>query len=171
MVPTLNYNGSTDGVFVSKVKSYKRGDIIVTKIGELNENNSEKIVIKRLIAIGGDKITIREVDGVNRIVLIYFDETNEIILEEPYLLDYYQNAGLKTKFQEMITEQSLELDDDGFLTIAEDEIFFLGDNRVSSRDCLKYGPKKKSMVVGLVDYIAYGNKYIYWQVIKQVFGG
>ena len=34
MTPTLNNNSSTDGVFVSKIKGYGRGDIIVVKLDE-----------------------------------------------------------------------------------------------------------------------------------------
>lgn len=171
MLPTLNVDNTTDGVFVSRVKEYNRGDIIVVRRGEKDENNQEIIVIKRLIAVGGDKITVREIDGENRIVLILNGQTSEMVLDEPYLQDYSANDGLKSRFQTMLHKLSLYPDVNGFITIPQDEIFYLGDNRISSKDCVEYGPVKRDMVVGLVDYIAYGNKNIYWQVIKQVFGG
>lgn len=172
MVPTLNVDGTTDGVFVSKIKHYNRGDIIVAKSGEIDEaTNEEKIVIKRLIAIGGDKITVREVDGVNRVFIIYKDSEEETMLDEPYLQDYSVNSDLKKRFTDMVKNCDLSQDSQGYITIAGDDIFYLGDNRRVSKDCATYGPRNKSNVVGLVDYIAYGNKYIYWQVIKQFFGG
>ena len=170
MYPTLNYSGK-DGVFISKIKSYTRGDIIVTKKGIKNANGQDVFVIKRLIAIGGDKITVRKVDERYRIVLIYANTDTEIILEEPYLESYSVNEVLGRKFFNMIEKCSLEIDSDGFLLLGEDEIFYLGDNRPVSEDCSSYGPNKRNNVVGKVDYIAYGGTNIYCQVIKQAFGG
>ena len=169
MVPTLN-NGSTDGVFVSKIKSYSRGDIIVADKGEKDEKGNNIFVIKRLIAVGGDKIKITTIDGYCRVVLKIEGE-QEVVLDEPYLLDYSVNNGLNVRFEKMISDCLLSTDEQGFLEIGQDEIFYLGDNRLVSNDCSVYGPKKKSLVVGKVDYIAYGNTNVYWQVIKQVFGG
>ncbi len=71
----------------------------------------------------------------------------------------------------MITAKGYSLDANGFYTIPDDCIFYLGDNRGGSEDCSQNGPNLKSRVIGKVDYIAYGNKHIYWQVIKQIFGG
>jgi len=74
MYPTLNGTTETDGVFVSKIKGYGRGDILVVNKGEKDAYGQDIFVVKRLIAIGGDKITIREVDGYFRIILIYNGE-------------------------------------------------------------------------------------------------
>ncbi len=167
MLPTLNCE-STDGVFVSKIKPYSRGDIIVCNAQ--NEKGEDIMVIKRLIAVGGDKLTIREINQRNRIVIIYAGQTTETILNEPYLPNYDVNKDLLTKFLNM-ANYSMLVGSDGFITLAEDQIFYLGDNRIRSRDCSDYGPKKTTDVIGKVDYIAYGNKHVYWQVIKQVFGG
>lgn len=172
MTPTLNNESSTDGVFVNRIKHYTRGDIIVARSGEVDtQTGEEKIIIKRLIAIGGDKLAIREIDGYNRIVIIYNDSDEEKVLEEPYLSGYSVNFDLKERFYNMVKERDLSLDSQGFITIAGDDLFFLGDNRRVSKDCSIYGPKSKKNVIGSVDFIAYGNTHIYWQVIKQVFGG
>lgn len=170
MEPTLN-NGSTDGVFVSKIKSLQRGDIIVANKGEKDTNGKDIFVIKRLIAIGGDKIKISQIDGRCRIILILNGTEEQVVLDEPYLLNYSVNNFLKDRFSNMVDNCNLQLDDNGFLQIAQDEVFYLGDNRTVSNDCSVYGPKKRELVVGKVDYIAYGNTHAYWQVIKQVFGG
>lgn len=165
MLPTLNNNNTTDGVFVSTIKAYDRGDIIVYC------KEDGVYVIKRLIAIGGDKISLREIDGVYRIVLIYSGEEEERVIDEPYLSSYAKNQVLQARFEVIINECGLTLDDNGFFQLNENQIFFLGDNRPVSKDCSIYGPKDKNGVVGKVDYIAYGNRFIYWQLFKQLFGG
>ncbi|MBQ7885096.1 MAG: signal peptidase I [Clostridia bacterium] len=170
MTPTLNAN-STDGVFVSKIKGYGRGDIIVVNKGEKDEHGNDILVIKRLIAMAGDKICIKEINGEYRIIIVYAGQDEQTVLDEPYLSGYEQNASLMANFNYMITKNGYELDSDGFFEIPQEEIFYLGDNRLVSKDCSTYGTKKQSLVIGVVDYIVYGNTNPYGQVLKQVFGG
>lgn len=176
MCPTLNegvtsQNENKDGVFVSKIKSCRRGDIVVIDKQQRDIDGNEEYIIKRLIALGGDKITVRLEDGFYRIILIKNGEENETILEEPYLPDYSVNESTYIKFNNMIEENDeLYLDINGFLTIPEDEMFYLGDNRTNSYDCANYGPVKRNTIVGRVDYIVYGNSFMYLQVLKQFFG-
>lgn len=175
MTPTLNVGvvdaeESKDGVFVSKIKGYSRGDIIVANKNYNVEGAKEQFVIKRVIAIGGDKIKIDEQDGFSRILLIKNGDSSPIFLDEPYLEDYSINMQLKDNFMAMVYSLGLQLDEMGFLTIEENEVFYLGDNRLNSKDCSTYGPKNKNAIVGKVDYIIYGNTNMYGQVIQQVFG-
>ena len=175
MSPTLNsgIEGSgqqKDAVFVSKIKSYTRGDIIVINKNYGEVDLEEKDVIKRLIAIEGDKIKIELIDGYYRIVLIKAGETEQKILEENYLSDYSINSHLYNNFTDMVRVYGLEVDQNGFITIAKDSIFYVGDNRARSSDCSIYGPKNKNAVIGKVDYIIYNNKNIYGQVLQQIFG-
>lgn len=175
MSPTLNngiidVNESKDGVFVSKVKSYTRGDIIVLDKNYGIEGETERFVIKRLIAIEGDKINVILYDGNYRISLIKAGESEPVLLEEEYLLDYSVNQKLYINFNAMINELSLQTDESGYITIPENNVFIIGDNRNNSADSSTYGPKHEESVVGKVDYIAYGNTDIYLQVIKQFFG-
>ena len=158
-------------MFFSKRRALTRGDIIVANKGEKDTNGKDIFVIKRLIAIGGDKIKISQIDGRCRIILILNGTEEQIVLEEPYLLNYSINNSLEDRFSNMVNNCNLQLDENGFLQIAQDEVFYLGDNRIVSNDCSVYGPKKRELIVGKVDYIAYGNTNAYWQVIKQVFGG
>ena len=173
MSPTINAgvveeNTKKDAVFVSKIKNIQCGDIVVaTKLD--NEGNSYH-VIKRIIAMGGDKIKIEQVDGDNRIVIIKNGQTESVVLDEEYLSDYAINKQLKKEFTEMIILCDLQLDLDGFLLIPNDCVFLLGDNRSASRDSADYGPVKRSTIVGKVDYIIYGNSNPYGQVIQQFFG-
>ena len=171
MTPTLNENSTVDGVFVSKIKGYTRGDILVVNKGEKDINGQDIFVIKRLIALSGDKITVKEINGEYRIVLIYSGQEEQVVLDEPYLDGYAQNSTLYSKFNSMLQEKNYDIDESGFFTIPDGEIFYLGDNRIISQDSSTYGSKKQSLVVGVVDYIIYGNTNPYLQVIQQIFGG
>ena len=174
MSPTLNAGVTTpseciDAVMVSKIKSFTRGDIIVIDRNEKDSEGNEKYVIKRLIAEGGDKITVRLIEGNYRIVLIKAGQTDEILLDEEYIPDLSANDNLNKKFQIMVENEPVNYKD-GFLILADDEVFYLGDNRSNSSDCSVYGPAKRKDVVGKADYIIYGNTNIYGQVLKQFFG-
>ncbi len=97
----------------------KRGDIIVVDIrpyripAKENQEESTDFIIKRLIAIEGDKV--RCTDGV--VEICYAGTDNFVVLDEPYA--YYTDA-LSYDFQTY--------------TVGEGEIFFLGDNRNNSQD-------------------------------------
>jgi len=170
MYPTLN-NNQTDGVFVSKIKSYGRGDIIIANKGEKDSSGKTVYVIKRLIAIGGDKIAVVKQSENYVISLIYKGETEPIVLDEPYLESPQENHKLYETFYNMVRQYSITVDARGYITIPLDQVFYLGDNRDNSLDCATYGPKDKALVVGKVDYIVYGNTNRYKQVLQQVFGG
>lgn len=175
MSPTLNSTAtnneeSIDGVFASKIKGYGRGDIVIINKHKQDGNGKDIYIIKRLIAIGGDRVTVRLVDGDYRIVLVKGGTDEEVILDEDYLESYQVNIRLNTKFTALRMTGEYNFDEDGFLVLAEDEIFYLGDNREDSEDSSNTGPKLKSDIVGKVDYIIYGNTHVYLQVIKQFFG-
>lgn len=177
MTPTLNQgvlneDESKDSVFVSKIKSYNRGDIIVVYKSSqyFDDGETNKYIIKRIIALSGDKIKVEEINGENRIVLIKNGETQNNILEETYLSNYDANLYLKTAFDAMVSKFDYELDEEGYFQIPEGEIFYLGDNRQNSKDCMLYGSKSVNVIVGKVDYVVYNSQNPYGQVIQQFFG-
>ena len=107
MQETLQPN---DYLILSKM-SYKfgdiqYGDIVVFKSNVETEDGKKKLLIKRVIAKGGDTIAIA--DG-----QVY---RNGEILDEPYTKDGYTNGGLDE------------------VTVPEGELFLMGDNRVVSVD-------------------------------------
>lgn len=100
-----------DYVFVSK-KSYtwfgepQRGDIIVFKSGLLQENGQNKLLVKRIIGLPGDTISIS--GGV-----VYL---NGEALEENYTKDGYTQTEMSE------------------ITVPENSLFCMGDNRQNSAD-------------------------------------
>ena len=97
--------------FVDDKHKAQRGDIIVVYVGDYEECSSmrDQYVIKRLIAIEGDKV--RCTDG--QVEICYAGTQSFVPLQEPYA--YYGNYASSYDFAEY--------------TVGENEIFFLGDNR------------------------------------------
>ena len=127
MWPTLN---NEDVVVASKIKKAERGDIVIIS-GESTKYDGEgnayqALIIKRVIALGGDTVEIK--DG-----KVYI---NELLLDEPYLRDdEYTQAYNWVK-----------------RTLLDDEVFYLGDNRGNSMDSRSnYGTCKLSQIEGVVE--------------------
>ena len=102
--------------FTTEDYQAERGDIIVVSVKKYGFKDKKgktiEFLIKRLIAIEGDKI--RCTDG--QIEICYAGETEFVLLDEPYA--YYGASGsYKTKY------------DFAEYTVGEGEVFFLGDNR------------------------------------------
>lgn len=103
MYPTLN---DKEYIFYQKFnKDYDYNDIVIFK-SNLNKNNKKMLLIKRIIAKTGDKITIKDGE-----VFV-----NDIKLDEPYLSDDVETYG------------QLEY------IVPKDSYFVLGDNRSDSVD-------------------------------------
>ena len=118
MSPTLEENDFLIiNRFLYKRGEPHRGDIVVFKSNLRTETGKQKLLIKRVIAIPGDKIVIAEGD-------IYINDNK---LEESYLADVYTMG---------------EVD----FTVPENEIFVMGDNRPFSKDSRYVGPVKKSQI-------------------------
>ena len=109
MEPTLYENNY---LFINKLayktKDYPEyEDIIVFKSGlETDDGKGKKLLIKRVIGVEGDVITVSE--GV-----VY---RNGYPLEEPYTLEGYTNGTVSE------------------LTVPQDQVFVMGDNRSISLD-------------------------------------
>ena len=183
MAPTLNgYNDSElfDTVYINKYSGYTNGDIIVIQNPE-NNSNANKYVVKRLIAKGGDKISIVRTynSGTNAtyaIQLIKKGSKTPEILKENYLEANSTLYYSYVEFQRLIGKNNLKggqvVNVGGvlYLEIFEDYIFYMGDNRsseASSKDCLEYGPVEKNKVVGKVDIIVYESKNHFNQILNH----
>ncbi len=126
MQPTFYSN---DYVIVSR-QAYnlfgdvERGDVIVFKSDLVDENGEQKHLIKRVIAVGGDTIEIR--DG-----YVYL---NGEMLDEPYVAE----EGISGEM--------------GSVTVEEGKMFVMGDNRRVSQDSRspELGQVEESSIVGKV---------------------
>lgn len=110
MYPTLKEN---DYLLIDKV-TYKidkpeRKDIVVFRTNLLQENGEAKDLVKRVIAIEGDHIQIKNSN-------VYL---NGNLLEEEYINDNYTDGNVD-------------------LIVPKDKIFIMGDNREKSLDSRYY---------------------------------
>lgn len=165
MYPTLNYgfyNGNgwiQDRVVLNYIKNYQKGDIIVAKKTFDDSGEEYMYVIKRLIAVGGDRVKVFENGDVY---------VNDELLIENYVNDnkhitYYNIQNLK--------KYKPELFKDDELIIPKDCVFYLGDNRGGSSDCSCYGPVSKNEIVAKVDYLIKGGENLFLSILKQIFNG
>ena len=137
----------------------KRGDIIVVYVGNYQEfhSGSTKYLIKRLIAIEGDKVRCSR----GEMEICYAGTNVWVDLDEPYA--YYENASIYSF---------------GEYTVGKGEVFFLGDNRNNSQDsryneghsrldCLY----KRSDIVGIVPQWAVDYQWVLEKIFFNSIGG
>lgn len=145
MKPTINASAQDsrqayDHVYVNTYQKGTYNDIIV--IEHTNRFNETKKVIKRLIAMGGDTVTIDNNDPYRTKVYV-----NGVLLEENYL-----DLTMNSKFGGFSSIETT-------ITVPKGYIFYMGDNRNGSEDCRAYYYnevpfcEKVSNIVGRVDYI------------------
>lgn len=111
-----------------KVGEPKQGDIIVFSTNLLQDNGEHKDLVKRVIATEGDHIKIE-----NSKVYV-----NDKLIDEPYIHDEYTDGDID-------------------ITVPENKIFAMGDNREESLD-------SRYEEVGLVD-----EKNVMGKVILRLF--
>ena len=107
--------------FVEDGKGLERGDIIVVSVGHYEEFQTSNVqyVIKRLIAVEGDKV--RCTDG--QVEICYAGTQEYVPLPEDYA--YYSGSKVGQDIYDY---------DFAEYVVGEGEIFFLGDNRLNSCD-------------------------------------
>ena len=131
-------------------KEPTRSSIIVIK-GEYEKGN----IIKRLIAVEGD--TVKFSNG--KVYIRYSGQTEFIELKEDYA--YGRTDYVKpTEEQKQLHDFGLSIYGDDYVTVAEGEYFYLGDNRQNSNDSRYYGTCEKWQIVGVVEEISLGGRTI-----------
>lgn len=128
MYPTMD---GGDRIVVNKISlligsDLKRGDIITIRGSKVPSGRIEKDVIKRVIGLPGDQISVE--DG-----YVYLNGEK---LDEPYL----ENPGLTYPVQPSYAE----------VTLGENEYYVLGDNRLHSADSRSFGVVPREAIMGSV---------------------
>lgn len=162
---TAEYEASDykDKVCVNRFKNGTRGDIIVFK-------RNGKNLIKRIIAIGGDTIDLKQCPERNNMYTIY---VNDEALVETYIKDANTNIMHSRLSAFFNLKNSLGYESYDPIVVPEDYVFVLGDNRTHSEDSISFGFVSRSDIVGRVDIIIpYDVSIIqyYWIKIKSFFG-
>ncbi len=128
MVPNLH---NDDQLLVEKLSKYfggiEYGDIITIRTDELEEHEGGPNVIKRVIGKPGDTIEIRD-GGVYR---------NGAPLDE----SAYLPAATATEIHDLAYAK---------VTLADDQYFVCGDNRLVSMDSRNFGPVPLDSIIGEV---------------------
>jgi signal peptidase I len=116
------------------LRALKRHPIVVTSVpGEFGSRSEDSFYVKRVIAVGGDRVRIE--DG----TLI----VNDVAIPEPYA--YYPSTAAKIRdvWPLAITHQTEVI-------IPYAKFFLLGDNRTESVDSRVWGPLDEGVVKGVV---------------------
>lgn len=179
MQPTLN---AISGVSDNDLVYYRRwaeaeiGDIVIIDTGDNN------LIIKRLIAVAGDRVRYEYNDETN----VYDLYINNIVQTEDYIKENITISKLQTSNNPLkyvdITDstgfnplgllksnQPENFDEYGNYIVPENQVFVMGDNRIYSTDSKSYGGYDKSTIVGVVQMIirADDNKFV--KVLDFVF--
>jgi len=108
-----------------------RGDVVVfdrvTVDGQVVQHDD---LIKRVIALGGEKISITDCK-------VFIDGK---LLHEPYLNDY--------DLAQTVIEDRCRVPMMDEMIIPDDQLFVMGDNRPQSFDSRMFGPIEQNLVVG-----------------------
>ncbi|MFO7750764.1 MAG: signal peptidase I [Desulfobacteraceae bacterium] len=139
-IPFTGEPGTAGNILVP-VSEPERGDIIVFRYPE----DRDKDFIKRVVGIEGDTVQVRDKE-------LYIN--GELQEDEPYAIH---------KDSRIIPGQFSARDNFGPVTVPEDKLFVMGDNRDNSHD---------SRFWGFVDLEAVKGKafIIYWSWNKESFG-
>ncbi|MBQ0017092.1 MAG: signal peptidase I [Clostridiales bacterium] len=187
MYPTLNPDNTNenkhDVVYYTDLFGYNRGDIIIVDLP-----NRDELGIKRLIALGGDKVCFGDINN-NEEMIIY---VNGEALYEPYvnMTDNIAIEGrkraikdFKDEIKKYINGQNnyftntckrvyLNKNNQYEIELKDDYFIYLGDNRGNSYDCSENGPQHISNLLAKVCItVPYGLSIynVYWYKFCRLF--
>ena len=181
MFPTLNGDSlDEDYVYSSVTKDVTYGDIIIYRASD-DEDENERLVIKRLIGLGGDCIKVRETQEVDQEGYMIFEvlikkcgSEEWTLIDDSYVTSRATNYSLYEKlYNRNVHDKNIIIEENGekYIEIPEEHFFAIGDNRVTSYDCASYGPLPMERIHGRVEFVVYDNYLPIFQAIGQLFGG
>lgn len=130
MSPTFEKD---DKVLINKLSDIERFDIVV-----FDAPDEDSFYIKRVIGLPGDTIKVKD-------DILYI---NGEAMEEPYLEESKKSNNLNFNFTADFTLQELT----GEVSVPEDSIFVLGDNRINSKDSRFFGFIANEAIIGEVKF-------------------
>ena len=155
MMPTFNNEywdnpNKEDIAYYTKLEDheYRRGDIVIANAGE-------KDIIKRIVGLPGEKVSIKLDENEQ-----YYVYINDVKLEEDYI---YSRADMVVEYESFVKLFGEEI------TIKEGELFLLGDNRGWSLDSTYYGCFSTEKILGRVDYKVNSNEIAFVSLFVQLF--
>lgn len=132
MFPTLI---SGEVIFTEKISTYfhnyHRGDIVILDGHDMPGYNREEYLIKRIIALPGETIKIEE----GKVYIKEVGAADFVLLDEPYLQDDVVTTVMFDGYSEV--------------TLADNEYFCMGDNRIVSNDSRNLGPFSVDRIKGI----------------------
>lgn len=165
-----------DGCYVELTKNITYGDVVVAN------KNRQTDIVKRVLAMEGDQIGFyHNTEGFYEIILKKSGESEFTILNESYLFANISESEVstikaknQTAYQKFINLPNLETtlfsgQTVNYLTIPDENIFLVGDNRATSTDCLTYGPIETSKVFGKVILVVENDNSHLFDVLKYYF--
>jgi signal peptidase I len=160
--PTTNitYDSTiNDHIFVNKLiyrfSDPKPGDIIVFRAPKEADQMSreegrpqlENVLIKRLVAVGGQKIEVRGDDDGNAKVYVNDKPVNESQIKFLEPMKDMGQMGMDSRVP------GAPFGINRPLVLKKDELFVMGDNRNHSNDSRFWGPLKRDRVIGKASFI------------------
>lgn len=170
MQPLINnYDVPTgDIAIVSAVLKYTYDDIVIVdmeRTDTLDMSVREKLLIKRVVALPGDSLKLENLGGYYYFYLKKSGENDFQQLNNPNVQPMTSSSKAAAFYSQSGWTHKITPNDDGSITIPENMLFFMGDNRNDSYDCRNFGPVCMVGVTGVVESIL--PKDSFW---NQVFG-
>ena len=135
MLPTINEQG--DSVIIFRYATVERGDIVVIDNSDLKLHPTDKLLIKRVIAIGGDTISYKadySYGTQGKIVL----KVNGVEIPEPYIKKTLYQSDVDNRIKRVETG----------ITVPDGCVYVMGDNRLTSHDSRNFGAISIDRLVG-----------------------
>ena len=131
MMPTIRNSG--DAVVIFKYATIERGDIVIVDNQDLSLHHSDKLLIKRIIAIEGDHVSFKP-DSTGKLVL----KINGVIYNEPYIKKVLHVNEVDNRLNRVETG----------ITVPKGCVYLMGDNRLTSHDSRNFGCISIDRLVG-----------------------